>query len=143
MDRQSVISELREQAYPIALAVDGRRLRRNWIARAVDALPDEETLTAMQRALEDDAFASIVAAYSSTATPETLSAVRPSVQLVRLDDLHLIVQIEFAGPELSVGAEAAISQWGVLQAIDRQVRLDDLQGIPCDHWFFLRASRGT
>jgi hypothetical protein len=143
MDRQSVISELRGQAYPAAVALDDGRLRRNWIARTVDVLPDEVTLTEMQRVLEDNAFASIVTAYSSSVTAEALSAVRPSVQLVRLDDLHLIVRIEFAGPGLSVGAEAAISQWGVLQAVDRQMRLDDLQGLPADHWFFLRASRGA
>lgn len=141
MDRQSVISELREHAYPVAVAIDGGRLRRSWIARTVDVLPDEVTLTEMQRVLEDHASASIVTAYSSSATAEALSAVRPSVRLVRLDDLHLIVRIEFAGPEISMGTEAAISQWGVLQAVDRQMRLDDLQGIPCDHWFFLRASR--
>ena len=141
MDRQAVISELRGQAYPVAIAVDGGRLRRNWIARTVDVLPDELTLTQIQRTLEDDAFASIVTAYSSSATTETLSAVRPLVQLVRLDDLHLIIQIEFAGPEISVGAEAAISQWGVLQAVDRQIRLDDLQGVPWDCWFFLRLGR--
>lgn len=143
MERKALISEVVGDAYPVAVAVAGGRLLRNWIVRTVDVLPDEVTLAEMQRTLENDAFAHIVTAYSSSATAEVLSAVRPSVQLVRLDDLHLVVRIEFAGPEISVGAEAAISQWGVFQAMDRQMRLDDLQGLPSDLWFFLRANRGA
>ena len=143
MERKSLISELVGDAYPVAVPLDAGRLRRNWIARTVDKLPDEATLSEMQRTLEDEAFASIVAAYSCSVTSVALSAVRPSVELVRLDDLHLVVRIGFAGPELAVGADSAISQWGVLQAVDRRMRLGDLQGLPADLWFFLRASRGA
>jgi hypothetical protein len=141
MEHQAIISELVGEAYPPVVALDGGRLRRNWIARTVNALPDNATLSEMAKALEEDAFTRIATAYSSAATPEELSRARASVCLLRLDDHHLVVRIEFAGPEHSVGDAAAISQWGVLEAIDRQIRLDELQGLPCDHWFPLRAGR--
>lgn len=140
MERQTLISELVGEAYPPTVMVGGR-LRRNWIARTASVLPSEADLDDLQRVVEDDAFTKIRDAYSSAATPEQLSNARPSVMLVRLDEHHLIVRIEFAGPEKSVGDAAAISQWGALQAIDRQLRLDELQGLPCEHWFPLRAGR--
>src|SRR5262249_8032572 len=119
----------------------GGRLRRNWIARTASSLPNDETLSEVQRAVEEDAFIKIREAYSSAATLQQLSEARPTVTLVRLDEHHLIVRVEFAEPAKSVGDTAAISQWGVLQLLDRRFRLDDLQGIPCEHWFPLRAAR--
>lgn len=141
MERQFLVSELVGQAYPPAVAVEGGRLRRTWIARTSSVVPSDANLTEMQQALEEEAFSSIKEAYAATATAEALAAVRPSVHLVRLDDDHVIVRIEFAGPERTVGDAAAISQWGVLQAFDRRVRLDELQGVPSEHWFPLRAGR--
>ena len=141
MERTSFISELVGQAYPIAVALEGGRLRRNWIARTVDVLPDEVTLDKLQRIVEDEAITSIRAAYSSSVTEEALAAALPSVKLVRLDDRHLIVRTDFAGPDLAVGGSAVISQLDVLQSVDHQMHLDDLQGLPWDCWFFLRLGR--
>lgn len=140
MELQDVISELVGEAYPPAVEVNGR-LRRNWVARTASALPSEVALNDLQRVIEEDAFGKIREAYSSVATPEELVNVRPSVALVRLDDHHLLVRIEFAGPGKSVGDAAAISQWGVLQFVDRLLPLDELQGLPCKHWFALRVGR--
>jgi hypothetical protein len=36
---------------------------------------------------------------------------------------------------------AAIAQLGALQKIDREIEFDELQGLPADWWFWLRASR--
>lgn len=141
MERKAFISELVGEAYPVAVALDGGRLRRNWIARTVDVLPDEPTLGTLQRFFEDEAIASIRTAYSSSVTAEALSVALPSVQLLRLDDHHLIIRTEFAGPDFAVGSSAVISQLEVLQAVDSQMRLDDLQGLPWDYWFFLRLGR--
>jgi hypothetical protein len=141
MDREILISELIGEAYPTTVTLESGRLRRSWIARTVEVLPPEGRLSDMQRALEEDAFMSIKKAYSSSATPQALVDARPSVHLARLDDHHLVVRIEFAGPEKTVGDAAAISQWGVLQAIDRELRLEELQGLPCEHWFPLRVAR--
>jgi hypothetical protein len=139
MDRQTLISELVGEAYPPAVEV-GSRVRRNWIARTVAVLPQEATLIDLERTVETYAVAQIREAYAATATAGQLSSARPSIALLRLDDHHLIVRVEFAAPEDSVGNAAWISQWGVLQAIDRVLRLDELQGLPRALWFPLRSS---
>ncbi len=141
MDRKSFISVLVGDAYPIAVDIEGGLSRRTWIARTVDVLPDKATLDAIARSLEDDAFSTIATEYASCATAESLAAARPSVGLTRLDERHLIVKTDFAVREKMIGASAWISQLGVLAEVDRQLRLDDLQGLPWDYWFFLRASR--
>lgn len=142
MDRQTLISELVGEAYPVAVSVDGR-LRRNWVARTVNAVPDEHALTILQTKLEEDANLRITTAYASSTSPVALAHSRPSIALFRIDDRHLVVTIEFAGPDKSVGDAAMIAQWGVLQALDDQLRVEDLQGLPADCWFPLRAGSET
>jgi len=95
----------------------------------------------MQEMLEEACFASIERAYGTSATPEKLNGMRPSILLVRLDELHLLFRVDFEGHEASIGDTAAIAQWGVLQSIDREIELDDLQGLPSASWFFLRCGR--
>lgn len=141
IERQTLIAELVGEAYPAAVTLENGHVRRNWIARTEDALPSEADLTTVGGLLEGDAATSIKAAYSAAATAEAVDQARPSVRLIRLDDHHLIVRIEFAPPEATVGDAAVISQWGVLQALDRRLRLDELQGLPCAYWFPLRAGR--
>ena len=104
-------------------------------------LPSENLLNELQAIVEKDAFRKIQEAYASTTTSEELLAVRPSVMLVRLDEHHLVIRIEFAAPEKSVGDAALISQWGVMLDIDRVLHLEELQGLPCELWFPLRAGR--
>jgi len=143
MERQTLIAELVGDAYPAAVTLESGYIRRNWIARTEDALPSEADLTTVGGLLETDAATSIKAAYSEAATTEAVEQACPSVRLIRLDDHHLIVRIEFARPQATVGDAAVISQWGVLQALDRRLRLDELQGLPCAYWFPLRAGRET
>lgn len=142
MEKQTLIGELVGGAYPPAIAV-GTRVRRNWIARSRGTLPDEPALSGIARATEEDAFAKIRAVYGPITTAEQLAGFRPSVTLVRLDAQHLVVRVEFADPGTSPGDIAATAQWGILQEIDRQIGLEDLQGIPCEHWFPLRAGRSA
>lgn len=140
MDRQTLISELVGEAYPVAVAVDGR-LRRNWVARTVGPVPDEEALAQLHRKLEQHTNTSITAAYASSTPPQDLARARPSIRLLRLDDRHVIVRVEFAEADKSVGDAAAIAQWGVLQTLDRELPIEELQGIPADYWFALRGGR--
>ena len=94
MDRNALISELVGESYPVAAAVEGGRLRRNWIARSANVLPVESALREIQAGLEEAASKAITEAYSSAATTEALSRACPSVTLVRLDDFHIAVRIE-------------------------------------------------
>ncbi len=140
MDQTIFISELIGQAYPPAIPLGGGRLRRHWIVRTAGEVPTEGRLHALAQSLEGAAVAKIQAAYGSV-TGRQLTGARPAIRLRRLDDRHLVVQTDFADAEGSVGDAAAISQWGVLQDLDREVRVDDLQGLPSEHWFQLRTAR--
>jgi len=140
MDSQQLISELVGASYDSTIHME-KRLRRNWLVRTVDPLPNQGTLSKMQAALEEVVFASIGQAYSAVSTPEALAGVRPSILLVRLREFHLLVRIECADHENTIGDAISIAQWGTLQRLDKEIEFDDLQGLPWDCWFQLRAAR--
>jgi hypothetical protein len=140
MDLHAVISELVGQAYPVAVRV-GERITRNWVARTVRPLPLQAELDVLQRSLQDAAVANIETAYAEVVPHERLAAARPSIALLRLDDIHLLVRTEYASRETNVGDADMIAQWGSLQMLDREIELDELQGLPCTYWFALRGAR--
>ena len=135
------MSELVGDGYPIAAPVPGGRLRRNWIVRVAHPLPPDSIVASLEATLANEASATMVAAYGEVSNTAQLMSARPVVALLRLDDEHLVVRIEFADHEHAVGDSAAISQWGVLQSLDREIEIADLQGIPRRFWFPLRSTR--
>src|SRR5262245_59242129 len=110
MQREAVISTLIGELYPHAFP-EGSRRRCNWVIRSKTTLPDQSLLSDFQSMIEQAVFESIVTAYSSHTTSEQLDNVRPALYLVRIDDLHLLARIVFAGPETAIGDSALISQW--------------------------------
>jgi hypothetical protein len=119
----------------------GTRLRRRWIVRTTRVLPSQAVLSELQQVIEDAVFADITGHMQQQ--PRQNSSRKPAIVLVRFDDLHLIVQTEFAGPQATVGDAAAIAQLGALQRIDRELEVDELQGLPAACWFWLRGNGET
>jgi hypothetical protein len=138
MEAEDVLDDIVAQSYPIAEDVGAGWLRRDWVVRTAVPLPEEEALRALGARLGDDVFASILDAYGELVSRERLESARPEYRLIRVDERHLVVRMKFAGHERSMGDEAAISQIGFLQRLDRALRIDDLQGLPRALWFFLR-----
>jgi hypothetical protein len=60
------------------------------------------------------------------------------VSAVRLDDVHLVLEINCSTPAAGMGDAAAIATSVILRAADEQWQLEDLQGIPKRYWFLLR-----
>jgi hypothetical protein len=135
--RHELVSQLIGVAFPKAFDARNGRLVTNWVARTGEVLPTDTKLEEIAERLAQQARSSIEAAYAGSATVEAIVAASPAVQLVRLGDNHLVVRIEFAAPGNSVGDAAMISQFGVLHNLDREIRLEELQGIPCEHWRLL------
>lgn len=135
VDKDAIRSDVIGSSYPPAIEIANGRLRRDWVARTSRTLPAEAALAALGRKIEDEVHAAIATAFGTVATEAELKAARASISLARLDDLHLVVRIEFAGPDTTVGDAAVISQWGALQRLDREVPIDDLQGLPRSYWF--------
>lgn len=140
--RNALISEIVGNAYPTAVTKAGRA-SRNWIARTEAPLPGQPVLTESQRRLEEEAFAAIEAAYRTPATTDQLKAARPTIVLFRLDDNHLVIRTEFAVGQVAVSDSAAISQWGVILSLNRELKFEELQGLPCHYWFPLRAGSAS
>jgi hypothetical protein len=141
MDIAQLVSELVGEVFPVALPVGRGRLRRNWVLRVAAQLPSDPDLDRLANDAEEQAFAAIRQAYGSSVPEDQLRANRPAVRIARLGASHLIVRVEFCDTEASVGDSAAISQWLVLQEVDRVLRLEDLQGLPCELWFQIRSAR--
>jgi hypothetical protein len=142
MDRAAMIAELTTESHPRTF-VEGARRRCNWIVRASSLLPNQSSLAELQQLIEERVSRNIKIAYGSVATARQLDDVRPTLLLMRIDDYHLLVRIVFAGPELSIGDSAVISEWGTLQAVAKEIEIDDLQGLPRDFWFLLRELRDS
>jgi hypothetical protein len=140
MDKDKLISDLVGASYAPGI-VSGIRMRRDWIVRSVDLLPDDLAIAEMQSAIVESVFRILVDAYSSSVTTEEMGNIKPAVQLVRLDDLHLLVRIESAAPSASIADDITIVHCGVLQRLDRKIEIDDLQGLPASRWFFLTLAR--
>lgn len=141
MKQTALLSELVGGAYPEIRVLDSGRQRRNWIIRVARALPPESTLLTLEKKVEGEAFATIQATYSGSATPEELSEARPSIQLVRLDENHLVARTELPARDKTIGDSDLISQWGVLVSLDKELHFEDLQGLPSEYWLPLRAAR--
>lgn len=139
-DRETLLSEIRSKLFPTAVPL-ADRLLVDWVARARQALPDQAALSLMQSRIEDEIYSNMRSAYNASVSKERLSEARPRILLVRLDELHLLVRIDMAAPDATIGDTSAIAQYGSLQAIHRDLVLDDLQGLPAKWWFFLRSVR--
>ena len=138
MSHGELMSQIVGMSYPQAAIIEGGYLRRYWIARTAANLPTQETLINTEPRIAYTVKQSLVTAYENSSTPDKLEAACPQILLTRIDDVHLVVRIDFSGPERSVGDSAAISQWKVLQAIHLIWPFEELQGIPLQYWFFMQ-----
>lgn len=99
-------------------------LRRKWVLRVSAQLPGEDTLFDMTRSFESS-VRQIIA---------DVLQLLPKVSSVRLDDHHLVLQIDCPRADASKGDEAAITTWNVLRAADAQWPVEDIEGIPKRDW---------
>jgi hypothetical protein len=123
-------SSLAGRAYPVLepLADTPWLQRRLWIIRTVGGLPDEESVAAVVRLIW-----------------ERLSSQLPDgagrmvvVSTIRIDDYHVGLDVTAPIPERQIGDELAAATWGVLREFDALWRVEELQGLPRDHWFIFR-----
>jgi hypothetical protein len=106
--------------------------------RTVRTLPPQPELDELRRKLEEWVSATIQTAYGDVVPLERVAA---AFMLFRLDELHVLVSIEYADSEKNIGDADVIAQWGALQFLDREIEFEDLQGLPCAYWRLLRKDR--
>jgi hypothetical protein len=126
-------------SYPKPEDVPGlpNAFRRRWVLRLSTRLPPPEVLETAVKSFEASARWEIATAQSELGDLEQSAA---SASAVRLDDHHLILEIDCPSPaaKANVGDAATIVTLSILRAADQQWQLEDLQGIPKRYWFILR-----
>jgi hypothetical protein len=126
-------------SYPKPEDVPGipNAFRRRWVLRLSTSLPAPEVLQAAVKSFEASARREIANALGK---PGHVEQPVPSASAVRLDDHHLVIEIDCPSPtaKKNIGDAAAIATSSILRAADQQWRLEDVQGIPKSYWFVLR-----
>ena len=123
-------------AYPPQEEVggDGRRCLRKWIVRSVRSLPAQDELDRLADALAQEVAVGIREGYAA-APPEKLHESYPTASLIKIDDHHLIAVVETPTREAEVGHATLIGNWGFLCCVDRELGIEELEGIPKRFWF--------
>lgn len=129
----SYLSALVGASYPPAESASDRSgaMQRRWIVRSRKAL-SEETARDLQSKLNENARARLMA----------LNLDRPDIirlAIVRIDEIHLVLETQFPDPSSACGDEAMIATWAALRDVDLCVQIDDLEGLPRRLWFQLEA----
>lgn len=122
--------------YPLAEPVgsEGRRCLYKWVVRSVRPIPDQDELDRLADALAQEVSDGMREAYAG-APAERLRDSFPIASLIRIDDRHLIAVVETATKKASYGDEMMISNWGFLHVVDRELGVEELQGLPKRFWF--------
>jgi hypothetical protein len=107
------------------------------VLRLSTSLPAPEVLETAVKSFVGSARREIVTALGELGDVEQSA---PSASALRLDDHHLVLEIDCPSPaaEANVGDAVTIATVSILRAADQQWQLEDLQGIPKRYWFILR-----
>jgi hypothetical protein len=124
-------------AYPMMEDVphNVRSFRRRWTLRVAKKLPDVSFLNGWSTHVEATMHQEVERTYAEVLHQVDL----PVVSAVRIDDHHLVLEIECPKPGIAVGDVAAIGTWVALRAVDKEWTVEDLEGIPRRYWFSFGA----
>lgn len=135
-DRQhELLKKLVGYVFPTAEEVgnDGRRFVRRWVVRTEREAPQQGELDSLAEQLVAEARMLIKSQGNSPCDQQAGDL--PAVTIVRIGPKHCVVCIESVTAEHATGNDAAISTWSVLRGLDAVVGVEDLEGIPKQHWF--------
>jgi hypothetical protein len=113
MSAEEYARQLAALSYPKVEAVPGipNAFRRRWVLRLGTILPAPEVLENTIKSFEASARRDIAKALCQ---PGDLEQPVPSASAIRLDDLHLVLEIDCPSPEAGMGDAAAIATGGIL-----------------------------
>lgn len=135
LDLDAYVRSLVGHAYPAPEDVPSEAglFRRRWMVRVSQKLGEGSALQAATEGFERRARAEIRRSYGDVA-----AEAQPRAGVARIDDHHVVLEIDCPKPPIAVGDVAAIVTWVVLRAADREWGIEDLQGIPRRYWFQLK-----
>ena len=134
MSINSDLTDVMLSCTPSAIPAGPGRTRRYWVARSINTIRDQAALDVLQDDISSKACEAVGVEYKRLGIVDVTNDLLPIVRLTRLDDVRLIIAVEFSDKGLRLGQAGFVSQWGVLRWLDQEIRLEDLQGIPRECW---------
>lgn len=132
----SVLMErLAGSSAPTRIPVPGERQReqRSWVVRLVRDLPSEWMPEHASVRLNKKAESAVVAARTVRGLSATLEVI-PVVRVAVVDERHVIVSITTVRLEEDDAHDYLVAASAALAALDVELPLDDIQGIPRRFW---------
>jgi len=117
----------------LPVAGDPTREQRSWVVRLVRELPQNWMAEQASDRLSKKAVSAVLAARAARGQSAT-SDVIPSVLVVVVDERHMIVNISTVKLEEDDAHDYLVAASGALSALDVELPLDDIQGIPRRFW---------
>lgn len=112
---------------------------RRWTVRFRNALTSERAVE-LEQALVERGRKVIAELCGPTSTPTQQKLNEPAVRISVFDEHYAIVETEFPSPSVAIGNSAMYDQLGILGHLNDLFEVEDLQGLPRRHWFFLGGS---
>lgn len=130
-----VMERLAAHSTPSRLPVTGdpKREQRSWVVRLVRDLPRNWSAERVSGRLGKDAESAVVAARAVRGMSAPVDAI-PIVRLVVVDERHVIVNVSTVRLEEDDAHDYLVAASGALAALDMELPLDDIQGIPRRFW---------
>lgn len=106
--------------------------------RVRNPLPGNDELDLIASNLVERYMKTIEEEYGELIKQKNLMKSAMNVALVRVDDLHLVAQIDLPTWDVTVGDESLIGTWMVLRELDELWQVDDMEGIPRRFWLVFK-----
>ena len=130
-----LIERLAAHATPSRLPVAGdpKREQRSWVVRLVRDLPRNWNAEQASDRLSKDAESAVVAARTVRGMSAAVDVI-PIVRVVVVDERHVIVNVSTVRLEEDNAHDYLVAASGALAALDVELPVDDIQGIPRRFW---------
>ena len=130
-----LIEQLAAYSTPSRLPVAGDPMReqRSWVVRLVRDIPQNWMAEHASDRLSKTAESAVVAARTARGLSATVDVI-PIVRVVVVDERHVIVNVSTVKLEEDDAHDYLVAASGALAALDVELPLDDIQGIPRRFW---------
>jgi hypothetical protein len=130
-----LMERLAAYSTPSRLPVEGylKREQRSWVVRLVRDLPQNWMAEQASDRLSKEAEIAVVTARTMRGLSATVDVI-PSVRVVVMDERHVIVIVSTVKLEEDDAHDYLVAASGALVALDVELPLDDIQGIPRRFW---------
>jgi len=133
-DEQSALATFANYCWPNAIKREDGRWRRGWIVRTAKTLPSQAELGEATRDIPRRVELRMHSQIGDAPMERPGINPLPEVDLVRVDDCHVIVWVVTDDPGQAGSAVTMVGTVQALRLVDDWFGIQDLQGMPKEHW---------